>query len=94
VPVTNAEFAAALGAALHRPAVMRMPAALLHRLGGDLAAELFLGGQRVLPDKAWTSGFVFRHATLESALESMLECKTPATNSFVITGPARSAETR
>jgi uncharacterized protein (TIGR01777 family) len=72
VPVTNKEFAAALGAALHRPAVMRMPAALLHRLGGDLADELLLGGQRVFPDKAWTSGFVFRHATLESALEAML----------------------
>ena len=95
VPVTNAEFAAALGAALHRPAVMRMPAALLHRLAGDLADELFLGGQRVLPDKAWTSGFVFRHATLDSAFEAiLLECKRPATNSFVITGPARSAETR
>ena len=30
---------------------------------GDLADELLLGGQRVVPQKALKSGFVFRHAT-------------------------------
>ena len=51
-PVTNAEFARALGRALRRPALLRMPAAILHHLGGAFADELLLGGQRVIPDKA------------------------------------------
>jgi hypothetical protein len=71
-PVRNAGFAAELGRALHRPAFMPMPAAFLHTLAGDLADELLLGGQRVLPDKAEASGFRFRHATLDSALAAML----------------------
>jgi NAD dependent epimerase/dehydratase family enzyme len=70
--VRNAAFAAELGRALHRPAMLRVPAALLHRLAGDLADELLLGGQRVLPDKALASGFVFRHRTLDGALAAIL----------------------
>jgi hypothetical protein len=72
VPVTNATFAAELARALHRPSLVRTPSRLLHWLAGDLARELILGGQRVLPDKADASGFTFRHATLRSALAAML----------------------
>jgi uncharacterized protein (TIGR01777 family) len=71
-PVTNAAFAAELARALGRPAVLRMPAWLLHRLAGDLADELLLGGQCVLPDKADATGFTFRHETLRGALAAML----------------------
>ena len=80
VPVTNATFARELGRVLHRPAVMRIPAFLLHRLGGDLADELLLTGQRVLPDKADAQGFEFRHETLPRALAAMLGA-TPARDS-------------
>ena len=38
-PVRNATFAQALGRALHRPALLRMPASVLHRLAGQLADE-------------------------------------------------------
>jgi hypothetical protein len=48
-----------------------VPALLLHRLLGDFADELLLGGQRVLPDKAQLSGFNFRHETLRDALAAM-----------------------
>ena len=71
-PVTNAVFAAELARALHRPALLRLPAWLLRLVAGDLANELLIGGQRVIPDKADVSGFVFRHATLASALAAML----------------------
>jgi hypothetical protein len=71
-PVTNAEFAAELARALHRPTLLRMPAWLLRLVAGDLAKELLIGGQRVIPDKADVSGFVFRHVTLASALAAML----------------------
>jgi uncharacterized protein len=72
IPVTNTKFTEELGRRLHRPALFRVPAALLRRLGGDFANELLLGGQRVLPNKALSNGFVFRHETLRSAFEAIL----------------------
>jgi len=71
VPVRNADFARELGRAFRRPAFIPIPAFAL-RLLGDLADELLLGGQQVLPDKALASGFTFRHETLRSALAAML----------------------
>jgi uncharacterized protein (TIGR01777 family) len=71
-PVRNAQFAAELGRALRRPAFLRIPAVVLHRLAGDFADELLLGGQRVLPEKADLSGFVFRHPTLSGAFAAIL----------------------
>ncbi len=72
IPVTNLKFTEELGRRLHRPAVFRIPDGLLRRLGGDFANELLLGGQRVLPNKALSNGFVFRHETLRSAFEAIL----------------------
>jgi uncharacterized protein len=72
IPVTNGKFTEELGRRLQRPAVLRIPAALLHHAAGDLADELLLGGQRVIPNKALSSGFVFRHETLRSAFEAIL----------------------
>jgi uncharacterized protein (TIGR01777 family) len=71
VPVRNADFARALGGAFRRPAVIPMPAALLSLLG-DFADELLLGGQRVLPSRALTSGFRFRYETIRSALDGVI----------------------
>jgi uncharacterized protein (TIGR01777 family) len=71
VPARNADFARELGRALHRPAVMRVPAALLRPLG-DFGQELFLGGQKVLPVAALVSGFRFRHETMRSALTAII----------------------
>jgi uncharacterized protein (TIGR01777 family) len=71
-PVRNMTFARELGRALRRPARLRAPAPLLHRLAGAFADELLIGGQKVLPAKAQDSGFQFRHATLASALAAML----------------------
>ena len=53
----------------HSPA---LSGALLRRVGGDFADELLLGGQRVLPNKALSNGFVFRHETLRSAFDAIL----------------------
>jgi len=71
-PVTNRIFARELARALRRPAFLRVPALPLRALAADLADELLLGGQRVLPDKAEASGFKFRHPTLRPALHAML----------------------
>ncbi len=71
-PVRNAAFMRELGAALHRPVLLRLPAAPLRLALGDLAEELLIGGQRVVPEKALRSGFTFCHITLRSALAAML----------------------
>ncbi len=54
------------------PRYSAFPPRLLRRVGGDFAKELLLGGQRVLPNKALSNGFVFRHQSLRSALEAIL----------------------
>jgi uncharacterized protein (TIGR01777 family) len=70
-PVTNVAFTWALGRALNRPTWLRLPAPMLRLFAGDLASELLIGGQRVLPDKADALGFTFRHETLDSALAAI-----------------------
>lgn len=72
IPVRNMKFSEELGRRLGRPAVFRIPATLLRHAAGDFADELLLGGQRVIPNKALSSGFVFRHETLRSAFEAIL----------------------
>lgn len=70
-PVTNAEFARTLGAALHRPAVLPMPGFALKLIVGEMA-EILLTGQRVLPQRSLDQGFRFRFPTLAAALADVL----------------------
>ena len=73
-PVTNVEFTATLGKALHRPAVIPIPTfGPKLMLGGELVDSLLLGGQRVLPTALQRSGYEFRFGTLESALREVLQ---------------------
>lgn len=72
-PVTNADFVRALGQALGRPTFLRIPRAPVEALLGDLARELFFGGQRVVPAKVLESGFAFRHPELREALAYALK---------------------
>lgn len=71
-PVTNLEFAKALGRALGRPAWARVPAAVLRVLFGEMAEELLLTGQRVLPCRAEAMGFRFQYPDLPGALRAIL----------------------
>jgi uncharacterized protein len=70
--VTNAEFAHALGRALHRPAVLPAPAFALRLLLGEMAEALLLSGQRVLPHRALELGFRFAFERLDAALADLL----------------------
>lgn len=67
-PVRNRDFARALGRALHRPAFMPAPAFALRIAFGQMAEEVLLGGQRVVPRRAEREGFRFDHPTLDAAL--------------------------
>lgn len=71
-PVRNAEFAARLGEALHRPALIPVPAFALRALFGELADGALLASQRVLPARLLALGFHFRHPSLPAALEAIL----------------------
>jgi len=70
-PVTNAEFARALGRALQRPAFLRMPAIALKLLLGEMA-QLLITGQRVLPARLLAEGFAFSFPELSDALVASL----------------------
>lgn len=70
-PVTNREFARALGRELHRPAVLPTPAFVLKAGFGGMA-QLLLTGQRVLPAHALAEGFAFRFPSLDMALDDLL----------------------
>jgi uncharacterized protein (TIGR01777 family) len=71
-PVTNEEFAEALGSALHRPAVLPVPPAALRLAYGQLADELLIASARVVPAALEASGFRLRHPTLRAALDAAL----------------------
>jgi uncharacterized protein (TIGR01777 family) len=68
-PVRNREFVAALGKALHRPAILPAPAFALRLAFGQMADETLLAGQRVLPARALAEGFEFTRPTLREALQ-------------------------
>ena len=70
-PVTNADFARALGRALHRPAFMSAPGFALRLLLGEMADGLLLSGQRAMPSKARRLGFEFKYATVDEALRAI-----------------------
>jgi uncharacterized protein (TIGR01777 family) len=70
-PLTNAEFARTLGAALHRPALLPTPAFALKILFGEMAGIL-LTGQRVVPRRATADGFAFKYPDLTSTLAAIL----------------------
>ena len=70
-PVTNADLSLALGRALGRPTIFRVPAFALRAAMGELAGEL-LGSRRVVPRVAMDRGFAFRYPTLEETLAAEL----------------------
>ena len=70
-PVRNERFAHALGLALDRPAILRVPATVIRLLMGE-SSVLVLGGQRALPKRIEAAGFVFRWYDLDEALGNIL----------------------
>ncbi len=72
-PVRNRDFGRALGAALHRPAILPTPAlALRVAFGSEMAEQMLLAGQRVLPARAQREGFTFESEHLDRALANQL----------------------
>jgi uncharacterized protein (TIGR01777 family) len=76
--VTNSEFTAALGAALHRPTIMPVPGMAVHLLLGEMADELLLASTRVAPSVLLTSGYKFKYPNLREYLATLMEARKPA----------------
>ncbi len=70
-PVTNRELSHALGAALHRPAILPVPGFALRVLYGEMA-EIVTTGVRAVPAKALVLGYRFAHPELREALAAAL----------------------
>jgi uncharacterized protein (TIGR01777 family) len=72
-PVRNADFVATIGRVLRRPAVLPVPAfALKIALGPQMANQMALYSQRVVPRKLEESGFKFAYPDLEGAFRHVL----------------------
>jgi hypothetical protein len=73
-PATNEEFTERLAYDLQRPAFCHLPAFVLRLALGQMAGEMLLASQRILPTKLIDHGFGFRD---ESLAEALLRCDTP-----------------
>ena len=71
-PMVVKEFYRLLGKVMRRPVVFPMPAFALKLLLGQIADELLLAGQRVLPERLLQAGYEFKYAEAKSALESIV----------------------
>jgi uncharacterized protein len=71
-PVTNADFTTALAAALHRPAMLAVPAFALKLLLGEMS-EAVLASLRAIPAAAESAGFRFKYPDLEPALRELTD---------------------
>ena len=72
-PVTMKEFCTILGKVMHRPAWLHIPAFILRLALGEMADEMLLSGQRVLPKRLLEAGFEFRYPEVEKALNAITD---------------------
>lgn len=71
-PTTNHEFTKTLGATLRRPTIVPMPRAAARLAFGEMADELLLASQSVLPERLQETKYAFRHTELNAALRHLL----------------------
>jgi uncharacterized protein (TIGR01777 family) len=71
-PATNAAVTAELARALHRPALLPVPAPALRLALGEFADAGILAGQRAIPEQLRRSGFTFQDPTVKAVVQSLL----------------------
>jgi len=70
-PARNRDLARAIGAALHRPALLSAPRLAIRLAAGEVAGDL-LASQRCLPRKALALGYRFRFEEVGVAVKELL----------------------
>lgn len=71
--VTNRQFTTLLAQCLRRPALLPMPRLVLRLLFGEMADELLLSSQRVVPGVAQLLGFKFEYPSLRQAFSAIFK---------------------
>jgi uncharacterized protein (TIGR01777 family) len=71
-PVSQGEFTRLLAKKVGRPALCPLPAPLLKLAFGEMAKELLLSSQKVKPQKLLNTGYLFRYADLQTALDFVM----------------------
>jgi len=84
-PVTMSQLARALGRALHRPAIVPVPAPVLRVALGEVA-DILLTGQKVEPRRTREIGFEFRFSQIEPALRDLVAPRSGSTRSHAGAG--------
>lgn len=69
-PVRNADFSAALGRTLRRPALFPVPPQALKLALGE-GASVLLASQRILPTRTLEQGYRFKYTEIDSALQDL-----------------------
>lgn len=69
-PVSNKDFAKALGRVLHRPALLPTPAFVLQLIYGK-GAEALTRGSFVIPERLLESGYNYQYPALDGALKNI-----------------------
>lgn len=72
-PVTNLQFTALLAQSLHRPALLPMPKPVLRLLFGEMANELLLSSQHVVPAALQSLEFKFEYPYLQQAFTAIFK---------------------
>lgn len=76
--VSFGELVRTLASALHRPALVQVPAFAARLAMGEMADEMILTGARVLPRKLLDSGYAFRFPEIAGAIERALSGRNEA----------------
>ncbi|MHC4497212.1 MAG: TIGR01777 family oxidoreductase [Planctomycetota bacterium] len=77
-PVTMKEFCKILGKVMHRPSWLKVPAFAARMAFGEMADEMLLSGQKILPKRLLNTNFNFKHTDVKKALNE----KSPALDLF------------
>jgi hypothetical protein len=70
-PVTMKEFSKILGKVMHRPVWLNVPAFAARLAFGEMADEMLMSGQKVLPKRLLNTGFDFKYTNVEQALNDI-----------------------
>ncbi|HMB91355.1 MAG TPA: TIGR01777 family oxidoreductase [Rhodothermales bacterium] len=71
-PLPMAVFTQTLAKALHRPSLFKLPAPLAKLVTGEVAREVLVTSNRVLPQRLQQTGYTFQFRDLASALPHLL----------------------
>ena len=70
-PVTMKKFCKILGKVLHRPSLLKVPGFAARLIFGEMANEMLLSGQKVLPKRLLNRGFDFKYTDVKHALNDI-----------------------